>query len=109
VADRAGLRLARLNVGGGFPHWGSGDDATLDAICARIGQVTARAFGPDAPALVCEPGRAMVAGAFALLTRVKALREDGSVVLTDGIYGGLAEWRDVPRAPGGSAPGFPGL
>ena len=34
-------------------------------------------FGADAPALVCEPGRAMVSDAFTLVARVKALRGDG--------------------------------
>jgi len=48
-------------------------------------------FGADAPDLVCEPGRAMVAEAFALGAGVKAIRDDGAVFLNDGIYGGLAE------------------
>ena len=33
----------------------------------------------------------MVGDACALATRVKALREDGSVFLNDGVYGGLCE------------------
>jgi ornithine decarboxylase len=99
VASAAGVRLHRLNVGGGFPHWGSVDEAELSAIFERIGTATREAFGAGAPALVCEPGRAMVAGAFAVLARVKALRGDGAAVLNDGIYGALSEWRDVPRAP----------
>ena len=33
----------------------------------------------------------MVADAFTLATRVKALRGDGSIFLNDGIYGGLFE------------------
>ena len=37
----------------------------------------------------------MVADAFTLATRVKALRSDGSVFLNDGIYGGLFEMRDI--------------
>ncbi|WP_273521402.1 alanine racemase [Rhodosalinus sediminis] len=98
VAGAAGVRLHRLNVGGGFPHGPDGDGA-LEAIFARIAAETRAAFGAAAPALVCEPGRAMVAGAFGVLARVKALRGDGAVVLTDGIYGALAEWRDVPRRP----------
>lgn len=99
VAGAAGVRLHRLNVGGGFPHWGREDEADLAAIFDRIGRTTRAAFAGAQPALVCEPGRAMVAGAFAVLARVKALRGDGAAVLNDGIYGALAEWRDVPRAP----------
>src|SRR5690606_37798154 len=69
-----------------------------------------RHFGADAPALVCEPGRAMGAEAFTIAARVKALRPDGAIFLNDGLYGGLAEARDMTMgnrdsviAPGGSA------
>ena len=91
VARRAGVRLQRLNVGGGFAAHRSGAAPDLEAIFRAISERVAVAFGADAPALVCEPGRAMVAEAFTLATRVKALRPDGSVFLNDGIYGGLAE------------------
>ncbi len=92
VARRAGVRLARLNVGGGFPSHRSGPEAPcLDAIFAAIDAATARAFGAARPALLCEPGRAMVAEAFTLAARVKAVRADGSVFLNDGIYGAMAE------------------
>ena len=95
VARKAGVRLARLNVGGGFPAHRSGDAPELGAIFAAIARAVARAFGADAPALVCEPGRAMVAEAFTLGTRIKALRPGGAVFLNDGIYGGLSELRDI--------------
>ena len=95
VARAAGVRLARLNVGGGFAAHRSGPAPDLEAVFARIQASTARAFGPDAPALVCEPGRAMVADACQLATRVKALRDRDTVFLNDGIYGALAEWRDI--------------
>lgn len=95
IAARAGVRLSRLNVGGGFPAHREGQAPALEPIFARIAEATREAFGPDAPALVCEPGRAMVAEAFCLATRVKALRRGPSVVLNDGIYGGLSEQRDI--------------
>lgn len=95
VARSAGLRLARLNVGGGFAAHRVGGAPDLAAIFARIRAETDRCFGPDAPDLLCEPGRAMVADAFTLATRIKALRGDGSVFLNDGIYGGLSETRDM--------------
>lgn len=95
IANRAGVRLDRLNVGGGFPAHRAGQAPALAPIFSRIAQATARAFGPAAPALVCEPGRAMVAEAFCLATRVKALRRGPAVVLNDGIYGGLSEQRDI--------------
>ncbi|WP_136635060.1 type III PLP-dependent enzyme [Pseudooceanicola onchidii] len=95
IADRAGVRLDRLNVGGGFPAHRTGVAPDLDRIFARIAEATSEAFGPDAPALVCEPGRAMVAEAFCLATRVKALRRGGAIVVNDGVYGGLSEQRDI--------------
>jgi ornithine decarboxylase len=93
VAQRAGVTLKRLNVGGGFAaHRGVAPD--LEAVFARIAAETRAAFGADAPSLVCEPGRAMVAEACQLATRVKSLRGD-AVYMNDGVYGGLAEWRDI--------------
>ncbi|MEL6517481.1 MAG: alanine racemase [Pseudomonadota bacterium] len=91
VATAAGVTLERLNVGGGFPAQRGQDAPDLGAIFEAIAAATRRAFGPTSPALLCEPGRAMVADAAALATRVKAIRGDGSVFLNDGIYGGLAE------------------
>jgi len=99
VARAAGVRLARLNVGGGFASHRGGAAPDLEAIFDHIRAETTRCFGAHAPDLVCEPGRAMVADAFSLAARVKALRENGSVFLNDGIYGGLTEIRDI-GAPG---------
>ncbi|MBR9843455.1 MAG: type III PLP-dependent enzyme [Rhodobacteraceae bacterium] len=98
VARRAGVRLARLNVGGGFAAHRAGVAPDLEAIFDRIAEA-AEVFGPDRPALVCEPGRAMVSEAVTAVLRVKALRSGGAVFLNDGIYGALAEWRDI-GAPG---------
>ncbi len=96
IAGRAGLRIARLNVGGGFAADRQGRPPDLEKVFAVIGAETRRAFGPDAPDLVCEPGRAMVAEAFTLATRIKALRAGGRrVFLNDGIYGGLVDLRDM--------------
>ena len=94
VARRAGVTLKRLNVGGGFAAHRSGPAPDLEAIFDRIAAETIRAFGEDAPALVCEPGRAMVAEAFTLAVRVKTVR-DTAVFLNDGIYGALTELRDI--------------
>ena len=88
----AGCRIARLNVGGGFPsHRIRAEMPSLAAIFRLIGRVTDEAFGADAPALVCEPGRALVADATALLAQVKAVRDGRHVFLNDGIYGAMAE------------------
>lgn len=95
IADDAGVKIRRLNVGGGFAAHRTGAAPDLEAIFEHIGEQTARHFGPGAPGLVCEPGRAMAAEAFALATRVKAVRDAGPVFLNDGIYGGLFEARDI--------------
>lgn len=95
VARKAGVRLHRLNVGGGFAAHRTGQAPDLAPIFAHVGAEVARHFGADAPALVCEPGRAMVAEAFTLGLRVKAIRESGAVFLNDGVYGSLTEIRDI--------------
>ena len=92
IAGRAGVRLHRLNVGGGFPaERGRGEGQSLDAIFAAIGHAAQEAFAGSPPPLVAEPGRAMVADAMVLVTRIQAIRARGDVFLNDGIYGGLAE------------------
>ena len=90
ISRQAGVPLARLNVGGGFPS-DRGTGARLEPIFAEIARAVAGAFGDTRPHLVCEPGRAMVAEAFSLAVRVKAIRGCGSLFLNDGIYGLLAE------------------
>ncbi len=92
IADMAGVRPVRLNVGGGFPsHRVTGIEPDLDAIFALIAATAAEAFDGAPPELVCEPGRGLCADAFALITRVKALRDGKAVFLNDGVYGGLSE------------------
>ncbi|MGR3466971.1 MAG: type III PLP-dependent enzyme [Shimia sp.] len=87
IATRADVALHRLNVGGGFPANRLGD-MDLEAIFDTIAEA-ARAV-PGRPRLLCEPGRALVADAFALAVPVKAV-EPGAVFLSDGLYGGLSE------------------
>ena len=92
IADMAGVHPRRLNVGGGFPSWRvHGVEPDLPAIFDLIGRTTAEAFGGNAPELVCEPGRGLCADAFAIITRVKAVRDGTSVFLNDGVYGGMNE------------------
>src|SRR6056297_426206 len=95
VARSAGVRLHRLNVGGGFASHRTGPAPDLTAIFTHIGAQVAQHFGAHAPQLVCEPGRAMVAEAFSMAVRVKALRDSGAIFVNDGVYGGLTEIRDI--------------
>ncbi|MFC0201003.1 type III PLP-dependent enzyme [Paracoccus rhizosphaerae] len=92
ICDMAGVRARRLNVGGGFPsHRVVGVEPDLTSIFQEIGDTATEMFGDDAPALVCEPGRGLVADAYSLITRVKGIRDGSHVFLNDGVYGGLAE------------------
>ncbi len=95
IARNAGVRLAALNVGGGFPAVSDTQDNTLARIFDTIRSATAAWFPDHPPRLWCEPGRAMVADALWLLLRVKA-RSGDSLYLNDGLYGALGEWRDMP-------------
>ena len=92
ICQRAGVDIARLNVGGGFPSHRSGAAPDHGRIFEAIAQATRDTFGETAPSLLCEPGRAMVAEAYALGVRVKAIRDDRDIFLNDGIYGALAEF-----------------
>lgn len=92
IAQGAGVKIARLNVGGGFPsHRLNAILPQIEDTFALIDRVTTEAFGADRPELVCEPGRALCGDAYALAARVKALRDDTHVFLNDGVYGSLTE------------------
>ncbi len=96
IARKAGVTIARLNVGGGFPsHRLNGVQPELEAIFALIDRVSAEAFGTARPVLVCEPGRAMCGDAFAVAARIKALRDDEHVFLNDGVYGSMTELAQI--------------
>lgn len=92
ICRLSGVKARRLNTGGGFPsHRLNGVIPELEAIFALIERVADEAFDGEAPALVCEPGRGMVAEAFSLAAQVKGLRDDEHVFLNDGTYGNLDE------------------
>lgn len=95
IAAEAGVTIARLNVGGGFPSRRGTAPVTLAPFFRAISQTVEDAFAGSPPALLCEPGRAMVAEAFSLGVPVRAVRDNADVFLADGIYGALSEWRDI--------------
>jgi ornithine decarboxylase len=78
IAQKAGVKIARLNVGGGFPnHRAVGVLPQLEETFATIDRVA--------------DGRAMCGDAFTLAARVKAVRDGTHVFLNDGLYGSLFE------------------
>ena len=96
IAARAGVKIHRLNVGGGFPNTRQkGQVVDLEAIFDTIDRVTGESFGADRPALVCEPGRGLCGDAFAVAARVKGVRDDNHVFLNDGLYGSMFEFGQI--------------
>ncbi len=92
IAKAAGVQLASLNVGGGFAAGRDGTPPDHSSVFEAIIRACSAFDVP--PLLVCEPGRGLVADAFAYAVRVKARRAD-AVYLNDGIYGGLAEFPSI--------------
>jgi ornithine decarboxylase len=95
ISQRAGVTLSRLNVGGGFPAHRNGAAPDLSAVFTQITASVERTFGDHAPKLVCEPGRALFSECYQLLVRVKGRKANNVLYLNDGIYGAMAEWRDI--------------
>jgi ornithine decarboxylase len=92
IAQRSGVAIKRLNVGGGFPSARDGRPVDLQSFFDAIDSATA-AFAVR-PTLICEPGRGMTADAFAYAVQIKSLRP-GRVYLSDGVYGGLFEFTSM--------------
>jgi len=96
IARDAGVKIARLNVGGGFPNYrAKAQVPDLEAIFDLIDKTATEAFGDDRPALVCEPGRGLCGDAFAVADRVKSVRDGEHVFLNDGLYGSLFEFGQI--------------
>jgi ornithine decarboxylase len=92
IMAASGVEAEQINVGGGFPEYYENTRAPgLPDYFQAVAESAERLFGRP-PQLMCEPGRAMVASAVSLLTRVIHVRDDGrTVFLNDGVYGGMQE------------------
>lgn len=96
VRNRAGVRLAGLDVGGGFPaEYGHNPNEKrpvlpdLDALMGTLRRDIAEWGFSDLP-LVAEPGRVVVARAFSLIVRV-LLRKGRRLYINDGIWASLSD------------------
>ena len=96
VRNRAGVELAGLDVGGGFPAEYGHDPRRKAVEMPSIGQLMSRLRGDikewtfdDLP-LVAEPGRVIVARAFSLIVRV-LLRKGRRLYINDGIWASLSD------------------
>jgi len=96
VRNRAGVELARLDVGGGFPaRYGhdpnrqAPDMPALEELMRQLrDNITEWDF--DTLPLVAEPGRVIVARAFSLVVRV-LLRKGRRLYINDGIWASLSD------------------
>jgi ornithine decarboxylase len=90
VLRASGVAIACLDVGGGFPaaYAGGAPPPRLEAYMAAIKAGLADLALPPDCRLLCEPGRALVAGAMSLITQIH-LRKDRCLYINDGIYGSL--------------------
>lgn len=96
VRNRASVKLAALDVGGGFPaEYGhdprrkTPDIPTLETLMEQLrGNLVEWGFD-DIP-LVAEPGRVVVARAFSLIVRV-LLRKGRRLYINDGIWASLSD------------------
>lgn len=103
VIARAGVTLAYLDVGGGFPAaYGESDLPPLESFFAAIAEKAAALELAGALPLLCEPGRALVAEGAALLVQVH-LRKDERLYINDGIFGSLSELHYGGVKPGARA------
>ncbi|PRD45213.1 ornithine decarboxylase [Phyllobacterium phragmitis] len=96
VRNRAGVPLAGLDVGGGFPAEYGHDPRRKHVEMPSLGQLMSRLRGDivewdfgDLP-LVAEPGRVIVARAFSLIVRV-LLRKGRRLYINDGIWASLSD------------------
>lgn len=96
VRNRAGVPLAALDVGGGFPaEYGNDPNRrnvempSLDELMARLRADIAEWGFAETP-LVAEPGRVIVARAFSLIVRV-LLRKGRRLYINDGIWASLSD------------------
>ncbi len=90
TAQMAGVEIAALDMGGGFPGPYPGNDVPpyhwyFDTIREALAT-----FGPAHPPVLCEPGRALIAEGMSLITQV-ILRKGESLYLNDGVYGSFDE------------------
>ena len=99
IAKASGIAIKKLNVGGGFPaDYLQSKAPPLPVFFAAIKEAATAAFGSGhEPALECEPGRGLVATCMSLMASIKLVCTDGDdIFITDGVYGGLMEFMQVP-------------
>jgi ornithine decarboxylase len=96
VRARAGVAIAALDIGGGFPapygHDPRRKAPTTPDTAALVAEVVgeARAWGFSDVPLIAEPGRVIVARCFSLIVRV-LLKKGRRIYINDGIWASLSD------------------
>src|SRR6202789_700125 len=89
TAALAGVEIAALDVGGGFPGPYNNNDVPpyhwyFDTVREALETL------PKKVPVLCEPGRALIAEGMSFITQV-ILRKDDSLYINDGVYGSFDE------------------
>jgi ornithine decarboxylase len=88
--DKSGLKIAALDIGGGFPaQYNNNDVPPYHWYFDTIREALATLERDDLP-ILCEPGRALVAEGLSLITQV-VLRKGDRLFINDGTYGSFDE------------------
>jgi len=91
VLAQAGVPIASLSVGGGFPAPYLNEVAPpLETFIEVISEAYGALGLDSSTVLMCEPGRAMVADGVSLVAQVQ-LRKDDRLYINDGRFGSLSE------------------
>lgn len=93
LAEKAGLKLEMIDIGGGFPVRYIDEEINLESMCHTIVSHYEKLFG-DEVQLVAEPGRSIVGDAVTLVTKVisESVREGRNwLYFDDGTYGSFLE------------------
>jgi len=93
IAERKGIKLSLLNIGGGYPIKYTKNVVAVDAIEKNVDRLIREKFPRDVKILI-EPGRAVVGDAGIFVTSVigKANRGDDNYLYIDvGVFNGLME------------------
>jgi ornithine decarboxylase len=88
--DKSGLKIAALDIGGGFPaQYNNNDVPPYHWYFDTIREALATLERDDLP-ILCEPGRALIAEGLSLITQV-VLRKGDRLFINDGTYGSFDE------------------
>ncbi|MGC9954137.1 MAG: type III PLP-dependent enzyme [Rhizomicrobium sp.] len=88
--DKSGLKIAALDIGGGFPaQYNNNDVPPYHWYFDTIREALATLERDDLP-ILCEPGRALVAEGVSLIAQV-VLRKGDRLFINDGTYGSFDE------------------